>query len=982
MFLEKKGEKYREFVVTKALRINELQCFLRELVHEPSGAMVMHIENDDPENLFCLSFRTLPSSSNGVPHILEHTVLCGSRKYPIKDPFFAMSRRSLNTFMNALTGSDFTCYPAASQVEKDFYNLLEVYVDAVFHPQLKEMSFLQEGHRLEFADPEDPSSPLECKGVVYNEMKGSMASPDSRLWHELMALLTPNLPYANNSGGDPKEIPNLTYAELIQFHETFYHPSQCLFYFYGNFPLQKHLDYLSDKVLKNVPKQEPLPLLPLQKRFTSPVKKEIPYPVSERQKLEQKFMVAFGWLTVPLLQQQELLALAVLDCVLMDTDASPLKAHLLDSDLCVSADAYLDAEMSEVPYAIVCKGCKEESIEELEACLKEGLKKIQKEGIPRYLIDAAIHQIEFSRTEITGDQSPFGLTLFMRSGLAKQNGCPAENSLTLHALFEHLLKDIEDPNYLRNLIQKFFIDNPHFVRLILKPDPDLTAKELEHEKKMLKSIQEHLSKEDTKKILLQTADLAKYQKMAEAQKLDCLPKVTIDDVPHLIRDFSLSQNKKGALQVFHHPCFTNQIVYADLFFDLPSLAEEDLPHLQLLLSLLPELGAGSRTYVENLEYLQAHTGGIGFSFSLFTPIQTKPMKPSLHLRGKALGRKADKLFKLLYEEITQARLDEKARIGELIEQIHVNLENRLSRNASRYAVLMAQSGLSEASSISNQCHGLPYFHAIRKIADRAKTDLDGIVEVLQKLHQKIFALSSPHLILSCDNELKEAIEKEGYFGLSDLTEKESAPWRSLGKERAMNQTRLFASPVAFNAEGFSVPSYLHPDAPALHLASQLFDNLVLHPVIREKGGAYGSGASFTPVLGQFTFYSYRDPNIASSWECFHKAVERIARQEFTEEELNEAKLGLVQNFDSPVSPGNRGVTAYAWMREGRTPAIRQHYRDHILSMRPEDVAKAVEKHLLPILGEGAFVSFAGKDLLEKERSLLLAQGKHLESFPL
>ncbi len=243
-FLTEAGSRYGDFVVTKCHPIDEIGAVLRELSHLPTGATVMHIAADDPENLFCLSFQTLPASSNGAAHILEHTVLCGSKAFPVKDPFFSMSRRSLNTFMNALTGSDFTCYPAASQVQKDFYNLLTVYIDAVFHPNLQFFSFLQEGHRLEFTEPNNPQSPLIYKGIVFNEMKGSLTSIDNRLWHLLMEKLLPDLPYAFNSGGDPKEIPKLTYEELVNFHKTYYHPSRCLFFFYGNLPLQGHLDFI------------------------------------------------------------------------------------------------------------------------------------------------------------------------------------------------------------------------------------------------------------------------------------------------------------------------------------------------------------------------------------------------------------------------------------------------------------------------------------------------------------------------------------------------------------------------------------------------------------------------------------------------------------------------------------------------------------------------------------------------------------------
>ena len=246
------------FTITKQIEIDELNCTLTELVHEKSGACILHIGNDDPENVFNLSFSTHPNSSNGVAHILEHTVLCGSAKYPVPDPFFEMTRRSLNTYMNALTGADFTCYPAASQVKKDFFNLLDVYVDSVFHPSLKKESFLQEGHRLEFANKEEPSSPLTFQGIVFNEMKGALASGEARLNECVMEALFPDITYGVNSGGDPKEIVKLTYEELQAFHEEYYHPSRCLYYFYGNIPLEEHLTYLEENVLKGVEKLGPI----------------------------------------------------------------------------------------------------------------------------------------------------------------------------------------------------------------------------------------------------------------------------------------------------------------------------------------------------------------------------------------------------------------------------------------------------------------------------------------------------------------------------------------------------------------------------------------------------------------------------------------------------------------------------------------------------------------------------------------------------
>lgn len=983
-FLEKKGETYHDFTVTKYLPITELNCVLRELAHEPSGALVMHLENDDPENLFCLSFKTLPYNSNGVAHILEHTVLCGSRKFPVKDPFFSMSRRSLNTFMNALTGSDFTCYPAATMVEKDFYNLLDVYLDAVFHPQLKEFSFLQEGCRLEFSDPKNPSSPLTFKGIVYNEMKGSLSSADSRLWHAMLESLCPNLPYAYNSGGDPKVIPQLTYPELIAFHETYYHPSRCLFFFYGNFPLKKHLDFIAEKALKNVPKLKPLPPLPLQPKFTAPVFRKDSFPISEAEETEERAIMCFGWLTAPLVSQQEVLALSVLDIILMENDGSLLKMPLLKSSLCIQADSYVDTEMSEVPYLIVCKGCREEKIDQLQEVLQTALKDIIKQGIPPHLIENAIHQLEFSRSEITGDLSPFGLTLFMRSALAKQHGCNPENSLMIHSLFDHLNLKAKDPSYFPGLIQKYFVDNLHCVRLLMTPDMQLASQELADEKESLEQIRKQLSPQEVEKILKTTETLSFFQKQTETQSLECLPKIELKDVPPHVKDFSLTRRTFHNLSVFHHACFTNQIIYADLIFPLPKIAEEDLPYVQLFVYLLSEIGVKDRNYVKNLEYHQAHTGGVGAHCSLHPGINSPHhLNPTLSIRSKALYRKADKLFLLLKEMSQSPRFDEKKRIEELILQLNSALQNRFNQNAMRYAIQTAVSGFSQAQSIQNAWHGLKYFQTIQEITKNLDQKLPEIIEKLIYLKDHLLCLKSPHLVLSCDEDMLHILEKESFFGLSDLSLKEFDPWKeNYTIEKAPSGARSIASPVAFTTEAFKVIPYLDPGAPGLSLAANLFENKLLHKRIREQGGAYGTGASYNPMLCTFYFHAYRDPHLAGTLKAFHDSIDLIAGGHFDERDLEESKIGVIQSMDAPLAPGSRAITAYSWFRDGKTKEMRQHYRDQILSLSSKDIQKIVQKELLAKKDSGVIVSFAGKELIEKENLILASENKQLPILPI
>ncbi|MES2345419.1 MAG: insulinase family protein [Chlamydiota bacterium] len=971
-FLNNAGEEYLDFLLTKTLPIQELNCTLKELVHIPTGAHVMHLENDDPENLFCLSFKTLPGSSNGAAHILEHTVLCGSRKYPVKDPFFSMTRRSLNTFMNALTGSDFTCYPAASQVEKDFYNLLEVYLDAVFHPKLKEFSFLQEGWRLEFAEAKNPSTPLEYKGIVYNEMKGSLSSADVRLWHAMMKELVPDLPYAFNSGGDPKVIPTLTYQELIAFHETYYHPSRCLFFFYGNIPLKHHLNFISEHALKHILKETPLPPIPKQVRLHAPIKKEMRYPVSEGEELTQRTITAFGWLTAPLVEQEDVLALNLLDLILMETDASPLKLALLQSGLCIQADGAIDSEMTEIPYVIVCKGCKENSTDQLKEILFNSIKKIIKEGISQSLIDAALHQLEFDRTEISADHTPFGLTLFMRSGLAKQHGCPAENALTIHAHFNKLLKKIQNPTYLTDLLQKYFVDNPHFVEMLLLPDPNLTSEELLEEKTTLETIRNSLTTDQVSHLIKQSEELASYQKLTETQSIECLPKVTLDDVPISVRDIPLKEETYKNLKVFHTPCFTNKILYADIIFDVPEISEQDLPYLHLLASLLPEIGSGARSYTENLEFAQAHTGGIGASCGLSTHINT-PFLPRLFfgLKGKALRRKRGELFSLLRDMAIAPRFDEKKRIEELVLQLNASLQNRFTRSAMRYATQLSLSGHSQIAHINNIWYGLPYFKWLQKLSRNIEQELEPLIEKLKEIHNKVFCQKEIHLVLSCDEEMYEELKKEQFLGLNSLPSNKDQPWiPNYLVSSVHSQARPLASPVAFTAKAYKVPSYLHPHAPALCVAAEIFDNTYLHKKIREEGGAYGTGASYLPMLGFFYFHAYRDPNIAETLTSFDTAIKRVATFTFDERDLNEAKLGIMQQLDTPISPGSKAITAYAQLQSGRTKETRQLFREKLLAVTAKDLQTAVEKDLLPKCPSGIVTTFAGKELIERENHKL------------
>jgi Zn-dependent M16 (insulinase) family peptidase len=965
------GQTYHGFQVTKSLEIPEINCHLYELVHLPTNASVLHIANDDPENLFCLSFQTLPEKSDGVAHILEHTVLCGSKKFPVKDPFFAMTRRSLNTFMNALTGSDFTCYPAASQVPKDFYNLLAVYLDAVFHPILNPMSFMQEGHRLEFENPLDPSTPLLYKGIVFNEMKGALSAPGAHLAEEMHAALFPNNTYGINSGGNPKIIPTLTYDQLVDFHHRFYHPSRCLFFFYGNMNLEDHLDFIAKNALEGVEKQPPLPSIPPQPRFREPRRLVSSYPISPEEETDQKTYISFGWVTCHIIEQEELLALQLLEIILLDTDASPLKKALLKSGYCKLVSSHIDTDVNECPLMITLRGCNPENADACEALLRVTLEEIAKGEISLQMIENAIHQLEFHRSEITGDHAPFGLSLFMRSALLKQHKVPAEEGLKIHSLFEKVRqKALEQPNYFGHLITKYLLDNPHFVRLVMIPDKELTAKDLEEEKENLGSIFAKLTEKDIESLISQAKRLNEFQKKQEHEDKEILPQVTLEDVPKFSRDFLLTKEKIGSLQVYHHNCFTNQILYADLIFNLPEISNEDLPLVRLFTYLLTQLGAGGRTYAENLEYIQAHTGGIGASLSLNLKAQDyNQLTPSLKIQGKALHRKAPKLISLIYDFVTSADFSDTTRLTELLHKHYTVLETNLNQNAMQYALNLSASGLDISSYIVNEWYGLDYFFKIREIVQNLHSKIGLLSDKFKFFQKYLLCPENPDFVVTCDAGLYDEMKSHGFYELSNLPTAPSKPWKpSYHLPKIEPQGRIITSPVAFTGKVFKTIPYIHPDNPALAIAACLFDNLTLHQRLREQGGAYGGGAVSNSLSGNFYFYAYRDPNIYSTIEAFQDAILEVIKGKFTEKELEEAKLEIIQSLDDPVAPGTRGIVAYSWLREGKTLEIRQAFRDRLLNLTSKDVIGAVKKYVQP--EKGTIVSFAGRGLLERENALL------------
>ncbi len=958
-----------DFVVTDSQLIPELQLQLTELTHRHSGARILHLLAPDPENMFCLSFCTLPESSNGVAHVLEHTVLEGSKKFPVRHLFEVMKKRSSATFMNAFTSADSTYYVAASKIEDDFYNLLEVYMDAVFHPLLDPKSFAQEGHRLEFARHNDPSSSLQYKGVVYNEMKGIFHSPYRRLMRAVNEALFPDSPYRFVSGGLPAVIPTLTHEELLGFHKKHYYPGNCLFFFYGDIPLEKHLAFLEKQAVLQAPLQPPYEI-PATVRRSEPVYQELFYPATK----EDNTMIAYAWLTAPASGQEELVGLQLLDSLLMGSDAAPLKRRLLQSGLCKKATTYFDTSRRDSAYLFLLEGSSKEKAEDLQEIIYSTLREVAQQGFSEEMIDRVMREMELTQNEIRPDNEPFGLSLFERCDIALHKGARPREGLCLQLLLEKLRCQLKErPSLFSDYISTHFLENRHFARVVLIPNAALVEDEVLQERQTLGAIKKLLSDDEIANIVALAAEM--QQETDDAAAMQQLPAISLTSIPRSPDAIYYEQHLVGDAQIFYVPSFTNHLTYLDMVVPLPPMEQEDLWVARLFCQLVNQIGAGGHSFEENLHYIQEHTGGITASLSLCRQAQdAKLCYPSFWLSGKATDSKNEYLFQIFSDIARTLCLTDTARLKELVMKHAAELDNSLNNDPIQY-VLQASVATSTIGNYMHYCwNGVDYVQKISHIAHHFDQESEALVKKLSNFYSQLFASSPIHLVLTCDQTAYGKMANREFEGLAALaTQKERCEASSYDLARvSVRDTLLIAAPVAYNAIGFSLLHYSHPDSAAVAAAAQLFSTTVLHKRIREQGGAYGGGSFYDPTSANFIFYSYRDPHIASTFAAFAEAVNEIGEGRFDETELQSAKLKLFQKLDAPVSPKGRGKVAYEQWCAGKSDELLQAFRERVFALSCKDVQEAVRTHIAPAFAKAGRVTFANQQLLSAEQQSEMA----------
>jgi len=967
------GDVFQNFSVFQKFEIPERRWTVYRLKHENTGAEYCHIYAPDPENTFGVILKTLPSDSTGVAHILEHTTLCGSEKYPVRDPFTNMLSRSLNTYMNAWTGSDFTGYPFSTQNEQDFKNLLSVYLDAVFFPKLEELDFHQEGHRLEFVNPDDLNSALSIKGVVYNEMKGAMANTDRQIYQNLQTSLYPGTTYQYNSGGDPMEIPKLTYQDLVNFHHVFYHPSNARFFSYGDIRLENTLDFVEKHSLSKFQKIEIDTDIKPVRRFAEPQLISMNCSLRPGSDPQNDLSVIVSYLANDIKDVFETFSMNILSILLLDGEASPMyKARMernqIGKEFTLTGYSHSSAESL---FGVGLQGVTEDQISTVFEMVRSTLEKVRNEGFSEERIESVLHRVELSQKHTP---SNIGLNLFGDLIPGWIHGADLKNMLDINECvkkFRETLK--ENPKYLESLIDKHLLSNPHQVKLIARPDVKHLDKLNKEEEKLIGRITKSLNETQRKRI----AELQKQLQIHQGLEQDpsVLPTLKVSDIPKEARKDQFQKDHVEGCSVQWNAQPTNGLLFFRVKFPVDHLPSELAPYVPLFTRLFARMTTPSRSYDELAQALENSTGGISSSFlcarNFSLPDWTETM--DLQFKSYALERNIDKMFELFTEVFTSPMmgLDQ---FKSILQSTIAGMEGGLMDSPHSYAMKYSAKNVSLESKVSEQLSGIEYFNFLQSIAD-SETQY---AHALQKINEigEFIRSSKPSFSINANEELFPKARK----GIQSFVKRLQTPGLDFSMHKLKDafvlenkQEKVFIpTDLGVNFCALALPGVpmVHPDAAKLRVLGSLASLKYLHPEIREKGGAYGAGLMAGNTL---QFYTYRDPNIERSLDAFRGLPQWIkTHSNYTEEEIEQAKLMLFQKLDAPVIPSRRGLDYFS---QSITEEIRQAYRDQVFKTSRDDFVDIVDRYFnfqsesIAVIGNKASVldsSWEISDVLKSE----------------
>ena len=960
-----------EVVLTEDLPDLKSKGYL--LKHKKSGARVLLMENDDENKVFTIGFRTPPSDSTGVPHIMEHSVLCGSRDFPVKDPFVELVKGSLNTFLNAMTYPDKTVYPVASCNDKDFQNLMHVYMDAVFYPNIYQHDeiFRQEGWSYKL---DEPDGKLEYNGVVYNEMKGAFSSPEGVLDRVILNSLFPDTSYAYESGGDPEEIPNLTYEQFLDFHRKYYHPSNSYIYLYGDMDMEEKLKWLDENYLCEIDAAEVDSEMCFQKPFDKMIEVEKTYSISSEETEEENTYLSYNKVIATSLDEKLYQAFQILDYALLSAPGAPLKKALMDAGIGKDIMGSYDNGIYQPIFSIIAKNAEPQQKEQFVQVIEDTLRKIVEDGIDRKALEAGINYHEFRFREADFGNYPkglmYGLDLFDSWLYDEKKPFIHMQAIPTFAF----LKEQIGTRYFEDLIQKWILDNPHGSMVIVKPERGRTARMDRELDEKLQTYKAGLSPDEVEKLARDTAELIVYQESEDAREdMEKIPVLGREDISREIAPICNEERVCGGIPMVYHNVETNGIGYVTLLFDLSGVPEEKLPYVGMLQAVLGIIDTTHYEYGELFNEINVHTGGIGTSLELYpdvTKVKEKEFRATFEMKGKALYPKMDVLFKMMREILTESKLEDEKRLKEILSMLKSRLQMSFLSSGHTTAALRALSYSSPLSKFKDDTDGIGYYEAVKEIEEHFEEKKEELIANLKELAARIFRADNLMISYTAAPEGLDAVEKEmetfknGLFERTDGDEQEN---RCILHCVKRNEGFKTSSKVQYVARTGNFIDGGAAYSGALHILKVILSYDYLWQNIRVKGGAYGCMCNFNRI-GEGYLISYRDPNLEKTIDVYEKVTEYLRNFEADDRDMNKYIIGTISNIDRPMNPSAKGTRSMNLYMNHVTEEMIRKEREEILNAGQEEI-RALADVVAAMLAADQLCVIGSEEKIEEQKAL-------------
>ena len=930
------GKSSSGFTLNRQETISELKSEALLFEHDKTGAEVVVLENDDDNKVFSVTFCTPPSNDRGVAHILEHSVLCGSRKYPVKEPFLELLKGSLQTFLNAMTFPDKTMYPVASRNKKDFFNLMDVYLDAVFYPNITEEIFMQEGWH---HDLESPEKEIVYKGVVFNEMKGVFSNPENLLDRHLVRSLFPKTTYGFESGGDPDAIPELTYEEFKDFHRKNYHPSNSRIFLYGDGDTKEYLAFLNDEYLLNFESERVESFVDIQRRFHRPKRKVTYYPVSRGESLDKKTFVAVGFKLDKATRHEHCLAFSILSNLLLDTSASPLRKALIDSGLGSEIiGGGFDDNRLETMFAVGMKGTEAEHEEKIFDLIFSTLRDLVEKGIDENMVESAVNSFDFKLREANFGGFPKGIVYNIQALASWLYG----SDPFIHLKYDKLMRKIKrqaGQGYFECLIKKHLLNNRHQSIMLAVPKVDLAKKQDAKVRKRLKALKASLPVEEIEQLVERTQMLRSLQITPDPpENLDKLPSLGLEDIERESERFPLEVKQETAPKILYHDLFTNKIAYVQVGFDAAGVPLDKLQYLPLLGRMVLGMGTRKHSYVEISQMLGIHTGGVRpWNFTSATVSDHRQILSYLFFSGKALVEKVDDLFDILEELIGEYEFNNPTRLVEIIRSAKADMEDSILSSGNHYVLSRLHSYQSSLGRYNELIEGISFYKFLENLLVCAERDPDQVAESFREVAQTVFTCKNTLANVTVSEKDYPKIEKRinGMTRVLSDHPPQSAPLDF--QSGPANEAFLTASAVQFVGKGANLYELGLEYSGKFDALNSVLRTCYLWDRVRVQGGAYGSQSTFDSFSGNYGLVSYRDPNLNETLDVYDQIAGYLENLDLSDKELTKILIGCVGHLDPPLTPDRKGTVAMVELLTGRTYELKQKRRDELLSTKRGDI---------------------------------------------